>query len=66
MKLFLIIYLIIGFIFGIYIESYLHIISRDIIDSFGYDIDLDQPSIRFILFLVCLIGWPFFIGKINK
>lgn len=66
MKLFLIIYLIIGFIFGIYIESYLHIIPRDIIDSFVHDIDLDQPSIRFILFLVCLIGWPFFISKINK
>ena len=66
MKLFLIIYLIIGFIFGIYIELCLRIIPRDIIDIFGYDIDLDQPSIRFILFLVCLIGWPFFISKINK
>lgn len=66
MKLFLIIYLIIGFIFGIYVELCLHIIPRDIIDIFGYDIDLDQPSIRFILFLVCLIGWPFFISKINK
>ena len=66
MKLFLIIYLIIGFIFGIYVELCLRIIPRDIIDIFGYDIDLDQPSIRFILFFVCLIGWPFFISKINK
>ena len=66
MKLFLIIYLIIGFIFGIYVELCLRIIPRDIIDIFRYDIDLDQPSIRFILFFVCLIGWPFFISKINK
>ena len=66
MKIFFIIYLTIGFILGIYVELCLRIIPRDIIDIFGYDIDLDQPFIRFILFLVCLIGWPFFISKINK
>lgn len=63
MKIFFIIYLTIGFILGIYVELCLRIIPRDIIDSFGYDIDLDQPSVRFILFLVCMIGWPFILIK---
>lgn len=67
MKLFFIVYLTIGFIFGIYVELCFRIIPRDIIYSFISDIDSDidfnQPSIRFIIFLICMISWPFILIK---
>ena len=60
------IYLIIGFMIDLWVEYILHNIPQDIINSFGYDIDINSPLVRFVMLLVCMLGWPFIIMNIFK
>jgi hypothetical protein len=60
------IYLIIGFIIDLWVEYILHNIPQSIIDSLYPDIDINSLSVRFVMLLVCMLGWPFIIMNVFK
>lgn len=59
------IYLIIGFLLDLYIENILNIIPPDLLNTItsGYDIDINDMSTRFIMLIICMLGWPFILIK---
>ena len=64
----MIIYLLIGFLLDLYIEYIINNIPTDILNvTFReYDIDIYNKKIRFIMLIICMIGWPFIIMNIFK
>lgn len=62
------IYLIIGFLLDLYIENILNNIPHDLLNTItsGYDIDINDMSTRFIMLIVCMLGWPFIIMNVFK
>ena len=64
----MIIYLLIGFLLDLYIEYIINNIPTDILNvTFReYDIDIYNTKIRFIMLIICMIGWPFIIMNVFK
>ena len=62
----MIIYLLIGFLLDLYIEYIINNIPPDVLNviSREYDIDIYNTKIRFIMLIICMIGWPLILFKI--
>ena len=50
----------------LWVEYILRNIPQSIIDSWGYDVDINSPLVRFVMLLVCMFGWPFIIMNVFK
>lgn len=61
--MFFAIYLIIGFLLDLHIENIINNAPRDIMEIIAkeYDMDIYDPKIRFVILLICLLGWPFLL-----
>lgn len=64
MGIIIMIYLAIGFLLDIMVENAIRTLPSNIIDNICGDINLNDVSIRFVLLLVCLFGWPIIIIKL--
>ena len=64
MGIIIMIYLAIGFLLDIMVENAIRTLPNNIIDNICGDINLNDISIRFVILLVCLFGWPIIIIKL--